>query len=62
MSRILAYTSPARGHLFPLTPILDELQARGHSVCVRTQASEVPRMRARGYAAAPIDPAIERIE
>jgi len=62
MSRILAYTSPARGHLFPLTPILDELQARGHSVCVRTLASEVPRMRARGFEAAPIDPAIERIE
>ncbi len=62
MSRILASASPARGHIFPLTPILDELQARGHSVCVRTLASEVPRMRARGFEAAPIDPAIERIE
>jgi Polyketide cyclase / dehydrase and lipid transport len=25
MARIVAYTSPARGHLYPITPILDEL-------------------------------------
>ena len=62
MSRILAYTSPARGHLFPLTPILDELRSRGHEVAVRTLASEVPLMNERGLAAAPIDPAIEAIE
>jgi hypothetical protein len=41
MARILAYTSPARGHLYPLTPILDELARRGHDICVRTLASEV---------------------
>jgi MGT family glycosyltransferase len=62
MSRVLAYTSPARGHLFPLTPILDELRARGHEVSVRTLSSEVELMRSRGFAAAAIDPAIEAIE
>lgn len=62
MARILAYTSPARGHLFPVTPILDELAQRGHEVAVRTLASQVELMRSRGFDAAPIDPAIERIE
>ena len=32
MARVLVYTSPARGHLYPLVPILDELAARGHEV------------------------------
>ena len=62
MSRILAYTSPARGHLFPLTPILDELRRRGHEVVLRTLASQVETMRSRGVDAQPIDPAIEAIE
>ncbi|HEX2086475.1 MAG TPA: nucleotide disphospho-sugar-binding domain-containing protein [Solirubrobacteraceae bacterium] len=62
MTRVLAYTSPARGHLFPLTPILDELRSRGHDVVVRTLASEVGLMESRGFAAGAIDPAIEAIE
>jgi MGT family glycosyltransferase len=62
MARILAYTSPARGHLFPVTPILDELLGRGHEVHVRTLASQVELMRARGFEAAPIEAEIERIE
>jgi hypothetical protein len=61
MARVLAYTSPARGHLFPVTPILDELLGRGHEVALRTLASQVELMRARGFDAAPIDPAIERV-
>jgi len=61
MARILAYTSPARGHLFPLTPILDELRRRGHAVALRTLASEVPRMRERGFDAAAIDARIEAL-
>jgi MGT family glycosyltransferase len=61
MSRILAYTSPARGHLYPVTPVLDELQARGHQIILRTLASQVPLMRDRGFDAAPVDPAIEAI-
>ncbi|MEO6857857.1 MAG: glycosyltransferase [Solirubrobacteraceae bacterium] len=59
---ILAYTSPARGHLYPLVPILDELAARGHTIAVRTLASEVDALRERGFDAAPIAPAIEAIE
>jgi MGT family glycosyltransferase len=62
MSRILAYTSPARGHLYPLTPILTELRSRGHEVSLRTLSSQVELMRGLGIDAAPIDPAIEAIE
>lgn len=47
MTRILAYTSPGRGHLFPLTAILDELHRRGHHIRLRTLADEVPSMQAR---------------
>jgi MGT family glycosyltransferase len=56
MSRFLAYTSPARGHLYPLTPVLDELKARAHSVAVRTLPSEVQALRERGLDAGGIDP------
>jgi UDP:flavonoid glycosyltransferase YjiC (YdhE family) len=62
MANILVYTSPARGHLFPLVPTLQELRGRGHHVAVRTFASEVERMRVLGFAAAPIDSAIEARE
>ena len=59
MSRILVYTTPARGHLFPVTPIMDELHRRGHDIALRTLGSQVPMMRERGFDAAPIDPRIE---
>jgi MGT family glycosyltransferase len=62
MARVLAYTSPARGHLFPLTPILAELLERGHEVALRTMTSQVPLMRELGFDAAPIDPQIEAIK
>jgi len=62
MARILAYTSPARGHLFPLTPILVELRRRGHDIALRTLASEVPLMRGLGFEAAPISERIEAID
>lgn len=62
MSKILVYTSPARGHLFPITPTIDELRARGHDVALRTLASEVEMMRGRGFDAAAISPSIEAIE
>lgn len=59
--KILAYTSPARGHLFPLVPILDELRSRGHEIALRTLGSEVDAMCARGFEAAKVDVAIEEI-
>jgi len=62
LSRFLAYTSPARGHLFPIVPILDELSRRGHAVAVRTLAAEVPGLRQRGVDAGAIAPAIEELE
>jgi MGT family glycosyltransferase len=62
MARVLAYTSPARGHLYPITPTLIELRRRGHDVAVRTLGSQVELMRSLGFDAEPIDPAIERIE
>ena len=62
MSRFLAYTSPARGHVYPITPTLLELAHRGHDVHVRTLGSEVGALTASGLHAAPIDPAIEAIE
>jgi MGT family glycosyltransferase len=62
MARVLAYSSPAHGHLFPLIPILDQLASRGHEVSVCTLASQVPLMQARGFAAAPINEHLEAIE
>lgn len=60
--RVLAYTSPARGHLNPMMAPLLELAARGAEVHVRTLASEVPAVRKAGLACEPIDPRIEAIE
>ena len=48
MARILAYTSPAAGHLFPLVPGLLELRARGHDVHLRTGARLLGVARAAG--------------
>jgi MGT family glycosyltransferase len=61
MATILAYTSPAIGHLFPMTPLLLELHRRGHDVHVRTIGSHVERMRAHGLSAEAADPAIGQI-
>jgi MGT family glycosyltransferase len=61
MARVLAYTSPARGHLYPLVPILDELAARGHEISIRTLDSQVPLMRERGFVASPIARGIEQL-
>jgi MGT family glycosyltransferase len=62
MARYLVYTSPARGHLYPIVPTLQELRRRGHGVVVRTLASEVEVMLSLGFEAAAMDPAIERRE
>jgi MGT family glycosyltransferase len=59
MARVLAYTSPARGHLYPLVPILDALAGRGHEIAIRTLASQVGLMRDRGFSAAPISTRVE---
>src|ERR1051326_7586710 len=61
MARFLAYTSPARGHLYPITGALLELHARGHEVHVCTLASEVPMLSRLGLHARPIAAAIEQL-
>lgn len=60
--RVLAYTSPARGHLGPMMGPLLELSSRGADVHVRTLAAAVDSVRDAGLACEPIDPAIEAIE
>ena len=62
MSTILAYTSPAIGHLFPMVPLLQELQARGHEVHVRTLHRQVPVLLAEGLQARPLDDRILAVE
>ena len=59
MARFVAYTSPARGHLYPIVPTLLTLRERGHDVHVRTLAEEVPAIRAAGLEADAIAGAIE---
>ncbi len=61
MSTIHAFTTPARGHIYPLTPVLGELKTRGHRVRVWTLASELDRLRGLGLEAEAIDPAIEAL-
>jgi MGT family glycosyltransferase len=62
MARLLAYTAPASGHVFPSTELLLELYRRGHEVHVRTRASDVERLGQLGLHAAPVDPRIEANE
>ncbi|MPV36891.1 glycosyltransferase [Georgenia subflava] len=61
MATVLAYTSPAIGHLFPTVPLLLELRDRGHDVHVRTLGDHVGMLRDLGLAAEPIDPRVGRV-
>jgi UDP:flavonoid glycosyltransferase YjiC (YdhE family) len=60
--RILLYTSPARGHLYPTVPIMYELRRRGHELTLRTLASQVQTMRSLGFDAKPISSSVEEVE
>ncbi len=61
MAVILAYGSPALGHLLPLAALLSELVERGHDVHLHTMSGRVTDMRAAGIHAEPVDPRIEAI-
>jgi UDP:flavonoid glycosyltransferase YjiC (YdhE family) len=61
MARILAYTSPALGHLFPFSALLLELSSRGHEVHLRTLSTGVEMGRKLGFTTDIIDPRIEAI-
>lgn len=62
MARLLVYTSPARGHIFPITPALLELRRRGHEVVVRTISDAVDPLRDAGLDAEALPQAIETRE
>ncbi|MDQ0824764.1 MGT family glycosyltransferase [Arthrobacter sp. B2I5] len=62
MSTVLAYTSPAIGHLFPMVPLLQELKDRGHDVHVRTLRPQVPLLNGEGFHAGPVDERILAVE
>ncbi|MDQ3955824.1 MAG: glycosyltransferase [Actinomycetota bacterium] len=61
MARYLVYTSPARGHLYPIVPTLLELGRRGHEVHIRTLSSELATLRELGIHASPVASAIEEL-
>jgi MGT family glycosyltransferase len=61
MSRVLAYTSPAMGHLNPAMPILEELRRRDYEVALLTLEVGVEGAHRRGLEAKAIDPEIEAI-
>jgi MGT family glycosyltransferase len=62
MATVLAYTSPALGHLLPISALLSELVRRGHTVHVRTLSSGVEIGQKFGFTADAIDPRIEEIK
>jgi MGT family glycosyltransferase len=62
MAVVLAYTSPAIGHLFPFCALLTELASRGHRVHVRTLNSGVDLCRQSGFTAECVDPRIESLQ
>jgi MGT family glycosyltransferase len=62
MAVLLAYGSPALGHLYPLGALLEELGERGHRTHLRTLADEVHAMRAVGIRTEAVDPRIEAVD
>ncbi|MGE2728164.1 glycosyltransferase [Mycolicibacterium vaccae] len=62
MAVVLAYMSPALGHLFPFCAVLSELARRGHEVHVRTLAAGVALCREHGFHARPVDSRIEGLQ
>ncbi|CAN5242208.1 glycosyltransferase [soil metagenome] len=62
MAVVLAYMSPAIGHLFPYCALLTELAGRGHQVHVRTLESGVALSRRLGFVAQRVDPRIESLQ
>ncbi|KUH82178.1 MULTISPECIES: nucleotide disphospho-sugar-binding domain-containing protein [unclassified Mycobacterium] len=61
MATILAYTSPALGHMLPMSALLSELSHRGHTIHLRTLSSAVDMAARLGFDTAAIDPRIESI-
>lgn len=62
MGTVLAYTSPALGHLLPMCALLAELRVRGHEVHVRTLRAGLDTAHDLGIFATAIDPRLEEGE
>lgn len=58
--KVLAYTSPARGHLYPVVPILATLVERGHAAQIVALSGELGHLGPLGIEATAIDPVVER--
>ena len=61
MKTILIYTSPARGHLYPMMDIAIALRAKGHRVVVQTLSSERKWIVGEGLEFRPISADIESL-
>ena len=61
MARVLVYTSPGSGHVFPPIATALELRDRGHEVIVRAEARSVAALERLGLAAGPTDPRLEAV-
>lgn len=62
MSTFLIYTSPARGHLYPMMDVGIALRESGHRVVMQTLASERDLVLAEGLEHRPISPEIEALQ
>jgi MGT family glycosyltransferase len=60
MGRVLIYTAPGSGHLYPLIPTVEELRGRGHDVLVCAEERSMPLLRRLGVPGRPIAAEIER--
>ena len=62
MARILAYGSPALGHLLPMARLLGELAGRGHDVHLRTLPAGIVEANRHGIDTRAAGPRIEAIQ
>jgi MGT family glycosyltransferase len=62
MATILAYTSPALGHMLPISALLSELSRRGHAIHLRTFSVGVEIGQRLGFTTDAIDQQIEGLE
>ncbi len=61
MKTLLIYTSPARGHLYPMMDVALEFKNRGGSVFVQTLSAEKENVEKAGLRHLPISPNIEAL-
>ena len=62
MKNVLIYTSPARGHLYPMMDVAIELRDRGYDVTVQTLSGEKKSVESEHLRHRAISPKIESLE